>query len=58
MLHKINKSDMEGMMEANEEYLRLCHNVAKTPLTYIIRKTTIVLTNSFMIQNMQLLTIK
>ena len=42
MLPKINKSDMTGMMESIEEYLRACHDVIKAPLAYIIRKTIIV----------------
>ena len=39
VLPKINKSDMEGMMEAIKEYFRLHHGVIRAPLTYITRKT-------------------
>ena len=38
MLPKINKSDMAWMMEAIEEYLRLCHGVVWAPLAYVIWK--------------------
>ena len=38
VLHKINKSDMTGMMEANEEYLRSCHGVMQAHLAYVIRR--------------------
>ena len=44
VLPKINKSDMAGMMEAIEEYLRSCQDVERVPLGYIIRKTIIVKT--------------
>ena len=44
MLPKINKSDMAGMIESIKEYLRPCHGLAKAPLAYIIRKTTLVQT--------------
>ena len=46
MLPEVNKADMARAMEAIEEYLRLYHGVVITPLTYIIRKTRIVQTNS------------
>ena len=45
MLPKINKSDMAGMMESIEEYLRSHHGVIKAPLAYVIRKTITVQTN-------------
>ena len=32
MLHKINKSDMAGMMEAIKENLRSCHVIVRVPL--------------------------
>ena len=36
VLPKVNKSDMAGMMEAIEEYLRLHHGVVRVPLAYVI----------------------
>ena len=45
LLPKINKSDMAGMMETIEEYLRACHGVIKAPLAYFIRKTITAQTN-------------
>ena len=39
VLLKINKSDMAGMMESINYYLRACHGVVKAPLAYVIRKT-------------------
>ena len=30
------------MMEAIEEYIRLCHGVVRAPFAYVIRKTIIV----------------
>ena len=44
MMPIINKSDMEGMMEAIEEYLRSCQGIVKAPLLNLIRKTIIVQT--------------
>ena len=44
VLTKINKSEMAGMMEAIEEYLRLHHGVVRAPLAYIIRRTMTVQT--------------
>ena len=35
---------MAGMMQANKEYLRLCHGVMRAPLPYVIRKTVVVQT--------------
>ena len=39
VLPKVNKVDMEGMMEFIEEYLISCHGVMRAHLAYIIRKT-------------------
>ena len=44
ILPKVNKADMVGMIEANEEYIRSCHGMEKAPLAYIIRKTVVVQT--------------
>ena len=44
VLPKINTSDMAGMIESIEEYLRSHHCVIKAPLAYIIRKTITVQT--------------
>ena len=38
VLPKINKSDIEGMMESIEEYLRSCHGIVRAPLAYVIMK--------------------
>ena len=44
VLPKINKSDMAGMVEAIQEYLRLHGDVVRAPLAYVIRKTITVQT--------------
>ena len=45
MLPKINKFDMAGMIEAIDEYMKLCHGVVRVPLAYIIMKSIIVQTD-------------
>ena len=42
ILPKVNKTDMEGRMEAIEEYLKSCHGVARAPVAYIIWKIILV----------------
>ena len=44
VLLKINKSDMAGMMESIEKYIRSHCGVVRAPLAYIIRKTITVQT--------------
>ena len=46
MLLKFNKSDMAGIMEAIEEYLRSHQGVARASLSYFIRNTTLVQSDS------------
>ena len=35
VLPNINKSELAGMMEAIEEYLRSCHDIVRVPLAYV-----------------------
>ena len=47
VLHKNNKSDMAGMMEAIKEYLRFCCGVVRAPPAYIIKKNVVVKTGDY-----------
>ena len=44
MCYLSDKTDMAGMMETTQEYLRLCHGVIRAPFAYIIRTIIIVQT--------------
>ena len=41
VLSKVNKSDMAGMMETIQKYLRLCCGVVRALLKYVTRETII-----------------
>ena len=56
MLPKVNKDDMDGMMESIEEYLQSSHDVISAPLACIIMKSITVQVMTTIL-SMKLLTI-
>ena len=44
MLLKVNKDDMAGVMMAIENYLRLDHDIVRSPIAYIMKRIFIIQT--------------